>query len=46
MATPTENKVNNTFNRVMDEINRLQQAFQPGKNLEQAISLVTLKELD
>jgi len=38
MATPTENKVNNTFNRVMDEINRLQKAFQPASNLEQAIS--------
>ena len=38
MATPTENKVNNTFNRVMDEINRLQKAFQPASNLERAIS--------
>lgn len=36
----TEQKIDNTFNRVMDEINRLQKAFQPGKNLEKAIAEV------
>ncbi len=36
----TEQKIDNTFSRVMDEINRLQKAFQPGKNLEKAIAEV------
>lgn len=36
----TEQKIDNTFNRVMDEINRLQKAFQPQKNLEKAIAEV------
>ena len=35
-----EQKIDNTFSRVMDEINRLQKAFQPGKNLEKAIAEV------
>lgn len=35
-----EQKIDNTFNRVMDEINRLQKAFQPQKNLEKAIAEV------
>jgi hypothetical protein len=35
-----EQKIDNTFNRVMDDINRLQKAFQPGKNLEKAIAEV------
>ena len=30
--TGNEQKIDNTFNRVMDEINRLQKAFQPQKN--------------
>ncbi len=33
----TENKIQNTFHRAMDEIIRLQKAFKPGKNLEKAI---------
>lgn len=36
----TEQKIDNTFNRVMDDVNRLQKAFQPGKNLEKAIAEV------
>ena len=35
-----EQKIDNTFNRVMDDINRLQKAFQPQKNLEKAIAEV------
>ena len=35
-----EQKIDNTFNRVMDDVNRLQKAFQPGKNLEKAIAEV------
>lgn len=38
--TGNEQKIDNTFNRVMDEINRLQKAFQPQKNLEKAIAEV------
>ena len=36
----TEQKIDNTFTRVMDEVNRLQKAFQPQKNLEKAIAEV------
>ena len=36
MSNP-ENKIDNTFNRVMEELNRLEKAFQPGKGLEKAI---------
>jgi len=36
MSNP-EKKIDNTFNRVMEELNRLEKAFQPGKGLEQAI---------
>jgi len=35
-----EQKIDNTFNKVMDDINRLQKAFQPNKNLEKAIAEV------
>jgi len=38
--TGKEQKIDNTFNRVMDDINRLQKAFQPQKNLEKAIAEV------
>ena len=36
MSNP-EKKIDNTFNRVMEELNRLEKAFQPGKGLEKAI---------
>ena len=35
-----EQKIDNTFNRVMNDVDRLQKAFQPGKNLEKAIAEV------
>lgn len=38
--TGKETKIDNSFNRVMDDVNRLQKAFQPGKNLEKAIAEV------
>ena len=34
---PTYNKIDNTFNRVMNEINKFEKVFQPGGKLEQAI---------
>jgi hypothetical protein len=34
---PTYIKINNTFDRVMDEISKFQKVFQPGGKLEQAI---------
>jgi hypothetical protein len=34
---PTYTKIDNTFNRVMDEINKFEKVFQPGGKLEQAI---------
>ena len=34
---PTYIKINNTFDRVMDEISKFQKVFQPGGNLEKAI---------
>jgi hypothetical protein len=36
MSNP-EKKIENTFARSMDELNKLEKAFQPGKGLEQAI---------
>lgn len=36
MSNP-ENKIENTFARSMDELNKLEKAFQPGKGLERAI---------
>ena len=38
--TGKETKIDNSFNRVMNDVNRLQKAFQPGKNLEKAIAEV------
>tara|TARA_B100000768_G_scaffold180929_1_gene202220 strand:- start:2621 stop:3817 length:1197 start_codon:yes stop_codon:yes gene_type:complete len=35
-----EQKIDNTFSRVMSDVNRLQKAFQPDKNLEKAIAEV------
>ena len=34
---PTYIKINNTFDRVMDEISKFEKVFQPGGKLEQAI---------
>ena len=34
---PTYKKIDNTFNRVMDEISKFEKVFQPGGKLEQAI---------
>ena len=34
---PTYKKIDNTFNRVMNEINKFEKVFQPGGKLEQAI---------
>ena len=39
MSNP-EKKIENTFARSMDELNKLEKAFQPGKGLEQAIMSV------
>ena len=34
---PTYKKIDNTFNRVMDELSKFEKVFQPGGKLEQAI---------
>jgi len=39
MSNP-ENKIDNTFNRAMDQLNSLQKAFAPGKQLEKAIMAI------
>ena len=36
MSNP-ENRIENTFTRCMDEVNKLEKAFQPGKGLEKAV---------
>ena len=42
---PTYIKINNTFDRVMDEISKFEKVFQPGGKLEQAIVRPPLMKL-